>query len=108
MAKSTYADALDAIQAAVYPLLKERGFKRRGRTFNRVTTDALTQVVNLQLAPVDPPNAVAPSGFESIPRGLFTINLGVYVPEVAKNHGGGEPVGCTASTESGLFGVGRM
>ena len=90
MAKSKYAEAVDAIQRALRPHLKEKGFRVRGRTFNRVTEDGLTQVVNLQMGASDPPgtNYFPPSRVNL--HGLFTVNLGVYVPEVARHHGGGE------------------
>jgi len=82
--------AVDKIQSAIRPLLRERGFKVRGRTFNRRTDDGLTQVVNIQMGPSDPPGASPIPGLLDNLHGLFAINLGVYVPEVARRHGGGE------------------
>jgi hypothetical protein len=90
MTKSTYAKAVDAIQAAIRPVLKARGFRVRGRTFNRVTGDGLTQVVHIQMGPSDPPGTTYVPGLTGDMHGLFTVNLGVYVPEVARHHGGGE------------------
>jgi hypothetical protein len=89
MAKSSYVEAVDHIQGALRPSLYERGFRVRGRTFNRVTEDGLTQVVNIQMGASDPPGTTYFPGLRENMYGLFTINLGVYVPEVAKHHGGG-------------------
>jgi Domain of unknown function (DUF4304) len=90
MAKSTYAQAVDDIQKALRHFLKGRGFKVRGRTFNRTTEDGLTQVVSIQMGAPDPPGTTYIPGFRKNLRGWFTVNLGVYVPEVARHHGGGE------------------
>jgi len=90
MGKSTYASAVDEIQGALRPFLKGRGFKSRGRSFNRVTEDGLTQVVGIQMGAADPPGTTHIPGLRENLHGLFTVNLGVYVPEVARHHGGGE------------------
>jgi hypothetical protein len=50
---------------------KEKGFRKKGGTFNRVTADGLTHVINVQ------------KGQSSL-QGQFTLNLGIYVPEVAR------------------------
>lgn len=90
MGKSIYALDVDRIQDALRPLLKDRGFKVRGRTFNRVTEDGLTQVVGIQMGASDPPGTTHIPGLREDLHGLFTLNLGAYVPEVARYHGGGE------------------
>jgi hypothetical protein len=90
MAKSTYAHAVDVIQDALRPFFKARGFKARGRSFNRATEDGLVQVVSLQMGSSDPPGTTYVPGLKENLHGLFTVNLGVYVPEVARHHGGGE------------------
>ena len=90
MRKSTYASAVDDIQSALSPFLKGSGFKVRGRAFNRGTEDGLTQVVSIQMGASDPPGTIHVPGLRENRHGLFTVNLGVYVPEVAKHHGGGE------------------
>ena len=89
MSASEFAKAVDEVQRALRPSLKEHGFKVRGRTFNRVTEDGLTQVINLQMGPSDPPGTTYIPGLRENMYGLFTINLGVYIPEVAELHGGG-------------------
>ena len=89
MPVSKFVKAVDGIQRALRPSLKENGFKVRGRTFNRVTDDGLTQVVNLQMGPSDPPGTIYIPGLRENLHGLFTVNLGIYIPEVAELHGGG-------------------
>ena len=52
----------------------------------------------------DPPGTTHIPGLRENLYGRFTVNLGVYVPEVARNHGGGEaksPVGGQAQTPWG-------
>ena len=70
MAKSTHAQAVDDIQNALRPSLKERGFMVRGRTFNRTTEGGLTQVVNIQMGASDPPGTSHIPGFRLAERGL--------------------------------------
>lgn len=89
MAISDFAKAVDDIQASIRPLLKDLGYKVRGRTFNRVTGDGLTQAINFQMGPYDPPGTTYIPGLRENLHGLFTVNLGVYVPEVAALQGGG-------------------
>jgi uncharacterized protein DUF4304 len=86
---SPFVKELDRIQRALRPALSEHGFKVRGRTFNRVTDDGLTQVINLQMGASDPPGTTYFPGLRENMHGLFTVNLGVYIPEVAELHGGG-------------------
>jgi hypothetical protein len=87
MPKSEFAKAVDSIQLAVRPLLKGRGFGVRGRTFNRQTEDGLTHVINIQMGASDPPGTAYVPGLTSNLHGLFAINLGIYVPEVAEVRG---------------------
>lgn len=89
MTESEFKKALDSVQASLRPLLKERGFKVRGRSFNCTTQDGLTQVINFQMGASDPPGTTYIPGLRENLHGLFTINLGVYIPEVAALHGGG-------------------
>ena len=42
------------------------------------------------MGPSDPPGTTYFPGLRDNLHGLFTVNLGVYVPEVARHHGGGE------------------
>jgi hypothetical protein len=88
--KSEPAKQMDALQAALRPALQRWGFRGRGRAFNRANQDGLTQVITFQMGSFDPPGTTPIPGFRESFYGRFTINLGVYVPEVARYHGGGE------------------
>jgi hypothetical protein len=90
MTKSGHAEAVDQIQRELRPLFRQMGFRARGRTFNRSTEDGLTQVVNIQMGASDPPGTTYIPGLRQNLHGLFALNFGVYVPEVARYHGGGE------------------
>jgi hypothetical protein len=85
--KSDLAKTLDELQACLRPPLKERGFRVRGRAFNRVTSDGLTEVVQLQMGSFDPPGTTYVPGLRENLYGKFTVNLGVFVPEVAEQYG---------------------
>jgi Domain of unknown function (DUF4304) len=89
MPKSEFAQALDRIQTALKPLLTQAGFRVRGRAFNRQTTDGLTQVISIQMGASDPPGTTYIPGLRENMHGMFAVNLGVYVPEVA--HYSGSP-----------------
>lgn len=80
---------MDELQGRLNPLLRQFGFRRHGRTYNRVTSDGLTQVVGFQMGAFDPPGTTYFPGLRENLYGRFTVNLGVYVPEVAREHGGG-------------------
>jgi len=88
--KSELVDALGDIQKSVTPLLKLHGFAVRGRTFNRTTSERLTHVINFQMGSYDPTGTTYIPGLRENLYGKFAVNLGVYVPEVAREHGGGE------------------
>jgi hypothetical protein len=93
MPKSEFAVQVDEIQRAVAPLFKSQGFRKRGRTYNRHTSDGLIHVVNFQMGASDPPGTTYVPGLRENLHGLFIVNLGVYIPEVAARHGGGIPTG---------------
>ena len=61
----------ETIRLGLAPLLKQQGFSKSGRNFHRLT-GAVWQVVNVQA-----------SQGNSDASGKFTINVGVYVPQVA-------------------------
>jgi len=85
--KSSLVVRLDEIQTALRPFLAGRGFRIRGRGFNRTTGDGLTQVVELQMGRFEPPGHVEAAGLNRISYGKFTLNLGVYIPEAAEASG---------------------
>jgi hypothetical protein len=84
MPASAFVAEVDGIQRALKPALATLGYRSRGRTFNRLTADGLTQVINFQMGASDPPGTVGVPGFRENLHGLFTVNLGVHVPEVAE------------------------
>lgn len=89
MPPSEFVTAVDAIQRSLRGPLTAHGFKVRGRTFNRVTDDGLTQVINLQMGPSEPPGTTYIPGLRENLHGTFTVNLGVYIPELAEVQGSG-------------------
>jgi|SRR5580692_5395185 hypothetical protein len=91
--KSEPAKALDLLQTKVRPNLKELGFRFRGRTLNRQTADGLTQVLQFQMGVFDPPGTHHIPWIRENLYGKFTVNVGVYVPEIAQADG----IGAAAS-----------
>ena len=82
--KSEFVTIADEMQSWLRPHLKEMGFKVKGRTYNRLNANGLTEVINMQLGNSDPPGTTYIPDFTQNMYGLFTINLGVFVPEVHK------------------------
>jgi hypothetical protein len=93
MAGSSQVAKVDEVQAALHAKLKGLGFKKKGRSFNRTTADGLVQVISVQMGAHDPPGTTHIPGLRENLYGWFTLNLGVYVPEVARHLGGGEAKG---------------
>lgn len=90
MAKSELVGAMDGLQQRLTPWLRQHGFRKHGRTLNRTTSEGLTHVVGFQMGSFDPPGTTYISGLRENLYGRFTVNLGIYVPEVARHQGGGE------------------
>jgi len=84
MAKSETALKMDEVQREIKAFLKPKGFRVRGRTFNRGLENGLIQVINLQMGRFDPPGTYYIPWFREKLYGRFTVNLGVYVPEVGR------------------------
>jgi hypothetical protein len=91
MSKSDLAKVLDKIEGEIYVLLKENGFKKKGRSFNSETDDGLTKVLHIQMGSFDPPATTYVPGLTQNLYGKFTVNCGVFVPEVAQETGQGRP-----------------
>jgi len=91
MAKSELVSAMDELQQRLNPLLRQFGFSKQCRTHSRMTSEGLTQVVGFQMGSFDPPGATYIPGLRENLYGRFAVNLGIYIPEVARHHGGGEP-----------------
>jgi hypothetical protein len=83
MAKTESAKAMDDLPSRLRPFLKEHGFRMQARTCNRTTSDGLTHVINFQMGHFDPPGTNFIAGFRENRYGCFTVNVGVYVPEIA-------------------------
>ncbi len=73
---------MDHIQSDMAELFRTRGFRKRNRTYNRVGKDGLVQVINFQMGRYDPPGTYEIPGMRENLYGYFTVNLGVFVPEV--------------------------
>ncbi len=78
--KSPYVLALDNVQAAVWDYLRPLGYRKRGRSFNRVTSGGNTLAINLQQG------MYAKSKY-----GQLAVNLGVFIPCVYLVERGEEP-----------------
>lgn len=79
MAKSAHVIELDAIQQSASKLLKPLGFRKSGRSFNRLMERGIVHVVNFQMGPFPIGDYVIPGIRESL-YGRFAVNLGVFVP----------------------------
>ncbi len=75
---------MDEVQWQLRPLLKEHGFRMRSRTCNRTSADGLIHVVNFQMGRYDPPGTYEIPGLRENLYGKFTVNVGIYVPEIAR------------------------
>jgi hypothetical protein len=70
--RSPVTQAIDhVVSAGIHPILKERGFKKQGRSFHKPVGD-LYHVVHVQS-----------SRHNAFDVGKFTINLGVSSPDIA-------------------------
>ncbi|MEL6646001.1 MAG: hypothetical protein AAFQ79_18865 [Pseudomonadota bacterium] len=87
MPKSQFAKDLDTLQRRVRPFLYGLGFKAKGRSFNRVNDDGLTQVIKCLLDASLYSFGVVDETARTRP-GSFKVHLGVYVPELAVLDGG--------------------
>jgi hypothetical protein len=83
--KTAPVRAMDDLLARLRPFLKERGFRAHRRTYNRITSNGLTHVIGFQMGRFDPPSTAHSPRLGEKLYGKFTINVGVYVPEVARN-----------------------
>lgn len=82
MGKSKFATKLDRIQHEVHQHLKKNGYRKRRRTFNRNLDNGLVHVINFQMGSYPPANFVEIPNIRPNLYGRFTVNLGVFVPEI--------------------------
>lgn len=81
--KSKYVIALDQIQAKTHSFLKTRGFRKKGRTFNREADEkGIFQVINFQSGMFPIGEHYEVPGFRTSSYGTFTVNIGVLVKEL--------------------------
>jgi hypothetical protein len=84
--KSPFAIRMDEIQARIDPRLKQLGFRKSGRSYNRETDPGIVQVINFQMAAYEPPVAgvpPVPAWLKPDLYGQFAVNLGIFVTEIA-------------------------
>lgn len=84
MAKTDARASMDNVARPIAGYLKTMGFKKMSHTFNRKTLDGLVQVVNLQMGRYPIGNQPELTSFNRILYGKFTVNVGVFVPELAE------------------------
>jgi hypothetical protein len=71
MGKSIYSQRLDKIQSEINTkILIPNGFRKKGRTHNRITSDSLVQVINFQMGQCYRDE-----------NDMFSVNIGIRVPE---------------------------
>jgi Domain of unknown function (DUF4304) len=87
---SPAAEVMSHVQSEMADLFRQRGFRKRNRTYNRPSNDGLVQVINFQMGRYDPPGTSEIPGMRENLYGYFTVNLGVFVPEVAELYYPGE------------------
>jgi hypothetical protein len=74
------------------PLFKDRGYRKRGNSFNRTVSNGLIHVVNFQMGAFNPPGTVEIPGLRPNLYGTFTLNLGVYLHDIERQKGAEESV----------------
>jgi hypothetical protein len=89
-AKSVFVTNLDNVQRSVTALLRPFGFKKAGRTYNRMFDSGIVHVVSFQMGEYPIGDYVVPGLRESF-YGKFAVNLGVYLPTVFEIEGQPRP-----------------
>jgi len=70
---------LNDIQDIISARLKPLGFRKKGRSYNRIVADGIVQVIGLQSGMFPIGDSIVPGPRENL-YGKFTVNLGVYLP----------------------------
>jgi hypothetical protein len=81
------AEQMATVVASIAPLLKTAGFRKRSNSFNRRSAGDLTHVVNFQMGPFMPPGTQEFPPIRVNLYGKFTVNVGVFVPGLARRLG---------------------
>jgi hypothetical protein len=90
MPKSEIVAGLDEILKPIAAVLKQKGFQKSGRTFNRLRDDGMVHVISFQMGQFPIGNYVIPGLRENL-YGKFTVNLGVMLPCVLEIERGSKP-----------------
>lgn len=69
--KSNRSNKLDTIENLIWPKLQSMKYRKSKRIFNRIQPDGIVHVINFQMGP----------NWSTL-QGKFTIEIGVFVPEV--------------------------
>ena len=77
-----YKKTLDEIQKLIHSELKADGFKKKGRTHNRILENGIIQVVNFQMGKYEFEHVEEIPGLRTNFYGKFTVNIAVFVPEL--------------------------
>jgi hypothetical protein len=83
--KSNDVILADEMQAWFSVRLKQLGFRVKGRTYNRLNVDGLTEVIDISLGRADPLGTIHMPDSAVSTYGHFAIGLGIFVPEVHKH-----------------------
>jgi hypothetical protein len=91
--KSEAVQQLDRVQQELLKLVKPLAFRRKGRTFARIVEGDIQQVIALQAGPFEIGPPLPPEAAHLRPNlyGKFTVNLGVFVPEMFERSNPGFP-----------------
>lgn len=81
---SDFKVQLDIVVKEVFAKLKPLGFKKNGRTFNRVLEDGIIQVINFQSGQYPIGQGYEVLGLRENLYGKFVVNLGVCIESLYK------------------------
>lgn len=74
---------MQQVVAMTVPLLKTHGFNKRRHSFNRKTPGGLVHVLDFQMGPYMPPGTQELPPIRVNLYGKSTVNVGVFVPQLA-------------------------
>lgn len=75
---------LDEVEKKVFATLKQTGFKKKGRSFNREVQKGIFQVINFQSGQYPVGQNYEVPGLRENLHGRFTVNLGVCIESLYK------------------------
>jgi len=78
-----FKEVLNEIQSEIHKrLLKPNGYKKSGRTFNKINENGIIEVINFQSGKYQFENTIEIPGLRENLYGSFTINIGILIPEL--------------------------